>query len=137
MPGLVMAQEAVTVRLDPMDESGVSGTATLTAAGNGIDVALDIEGLAPGAEAAARIYSNACAQPSASFVLLPDLKVDESGRATATGPVLSRGTERALQKPGFFATTWIVTSVERRHFALQLEILAQFSAVRDQSGQIG
>ncbi|NIO68635.1 MAG: hypothetical protein GTN71_06215, partial [Anaerolineae bacterium] len=51
LPGMGMAQEAVTVRLDPMGESGVSGTATLIAAGDGTNVALDIKGLAPGADA--------------------------------------------------------------------------------------
>jgi hypothetical protein len=48
-----MAQEAVIVQLDPVGESGVSGTATLIAAGDGTDVVLDVEGLAPGADAQA------------------------------------------------------------------------------------
>ncbi|HSR34635.1 MAG TPA: hypothetical protein VLY63_29040 [Anaerolineae bacterium] len=34
LPSMVMAQEMVTVQLDSVGESGVSGTATLTAAGD-------------------------------------------------------------------------------------------------------
>ena len=93
LPGLVIAQEAVTVRLDPVDRSGVSGTATLTAAGEGTHVELDIQGLAPGAAARASMQANTCALPSASFAALPDLQADTTGRATATGSVLFRGTE--------------------------------------------
>lgn len=93
MPGMLTAQEAVTVQLDPVGESGVSGTATLTAAGDGTDVALDIQGLAPGADARATMQANTCDMPSASFATLPDLKADANGRATATGSVLFRGTE--------------------------------------------
>jgi hypothetical protein len=93
LPGVVMAQEAVTVRLDPVGESGVSGTATLIAAGDGTNVALDVKGLVPGADARATMHAGTCAMPSASFAALPDLKADATGRATATGSVLFRGTE--------------------------------------------
>jgi hypothetical protein len=93
VPGMLMAQEAVTVQLDPVGESGVSGTATLTAAGDGTDVALDIQGLAPGADARATMHANTCDMPSASFAALPDLQADANGRATATGSVLFHGTE--------------------------------------------
>jgi hypothetical protein len=90
---MVMAQEAITVRLDPVGESGVSGTATLTAAGDGTNVALDIQGLAPGADAQATMHAGTCEMPSASFAALPGLKADATGRATATGSVLFHGTE--------------------------------------------
>ncbi|MFB0537022.1 MAG: hypothetical protein ACETWR_18835 [Anaerolineae bacterium] len=93
LPGMVIAQEAVTVRLDPMGESGVSGTVTLIAAGDGTNVELDIKGLAPGADARATMHAGTCAMPSASFAALPDLKADATGRATATGSVLFHGTE--------------------------------------------
>ena len=93
LPGIGLAQEAITVRLDPVSESGVSGTATLTAAGDGTNVALDVKGLAAGADARATMNANTCAMPSASFAALPDLKADATGRATATGSVLFRGTE--------------------------------------------
>ena len=93
LPGMVMAQEAVIAQLDPVGESDVSGTATLIAAGDGTNVTLDIEGLAPGANARATMHAGTCAMPSASFLALPDLDADATGRATATGPVLFRGTE--------------------------------------------
>jgi hypothetical protein len=92
-PGMGIAQETVTVQLDPVGESGVSGTATLTAAGEGTQVELDVKGLTPGTAAQAAMQANTCAMPSASFAALPDLKADAAGRATATGSVLFRGTE--------------------------------------------
>ena len=93
LPGAILAQETVTVRLDPVGESGVSGTAILTAAGEGTNVALDVSGMAPGADARATMQADTCAMPSASFAALPDLKADATGRATATGSVLFHGTE--------------------------------------------
>ena len=93
LPGMGMAQEAVTVQLDPVGTSGVSGTAILIAAGEGTAVTLDVKGLAPGAAAGAAMQANTCAMPSASFAALPNLKADATGRATATGSVLFRGTE--------------------------------------------
>jgi hypothetical protein len=93
LPGVVMAREAITVRLDPVGESEVSGTATLIAAGDGTKVTLDIKGLAPGADARATMHANTCAMPSASFAALPDLEADATGRATATGSVLFHGRE--------------------------------------------
>jgi LPXTG-motif cell wall-anchored protein len=93
LAGMAMAQETVTVQLDPVGGSGVSGTATLTAAGEGTDIALDIQGLAPGAAARGTMQAGTCELPSASFASLPDLQADATGRATATGSVLFRGTE--------------------------------------------
>jgi hypothetical protein len=93
LPGMVMAQEVITVQLDSVGESGVSGTATLTAAGDGTQVELDIKGLAPGTDARGSMHAGMCAIPSASFAALPDLKATETGTATATGSVLFHGTE--------------------------------------------
>jgi LPXTG-motif cell wall-anchored protein len=90
---MVMAQETVSVQLEPVDGSGVSGTASLSAAGEGTDIALDIQGLAPGAAARGTMQAGTCEMPSASFATLPDLQADATGRATATGSVLFRGTE--------------------------------------------
>ena len=92
-PGMVLAQEVVTVQLDPVGESGVSGTTTLSAAGDGTQIELDINGLAPGADAQGSMHAGTCAMPSASFAALPDLKADATGRATATGSVLFHRTE--------------------------------------------
>jgi LPXTG-motif cell wall-anchored protein len=87
------AQESVTVQLDTIGDSGVTGTITLTAAGEGTDVTLDVEGLAASAEAQATKQAGTCDMPSASFATLPTLTADAAGRATATGEVLFRGTE--------------------------------------------
>lgn len=87
------AQESVTVQLDPVGDSGVTGTVTLTAAGDGTDVTLDVEGLAAGGEARATMQAGTCDMPSASFATLPVLTADATGTATATGSVLFRGTE--------------------------------------------
>ncbi len=92
-PGRGMAQESVTVQLDSAGESGVSGTVMLTAAGEETQVALDIQGLAPGTTARATMQANTCAMPSASFAALPDVTADATGKATATGSVLFRGTD--------------------------------------------
>ena len=67
LPGMVVAQEAVTARLDPVGESGASGTATLIAAGDGTNVTLDIESLGPDGDARATMNAGTCATPSASF----------------------------------------------------------------------
>jgi hypothetical protein len=39
------------------------------------------------------MHANTCAMPSASFAALPELQADASGKATATGSVLFRGTD--------------------------------------------
>jgi hypothetical protein len=93
LPPMVLAQQAVTVQLEPAGGSGVRGTATLTAAGDGTSVTLEVEGLAPNADARATMHAGTCALPSASFAGLPNLKAGATGRATATGPVLFHGTE--------------------------------------------
>lgn len=96
LPAMSLAQETVIVQLDPIGSSGVSGTATLTAAGEGALVALDVTGLAPGVDARAIMNANTCAMPSASFAALPAPKADAAGRATATGRVLFHNMDVAL-----------------------------------------
>ena len=93
LPDISMAQEAVTVQLEAVGGSTVSGTATLTTVGDGTNVALDIQGLAPGETAQASLQANTCAMPSASFTGLSTLKADATGKAIATGAVLFHGTE--------------------------------------------
>ncbi|NLE75704.1 MAG: hypothetical protein GX605_02985 [Chloroflexi bacterium] len=93
LPGAAWAQEAVSVQLDSVGGSGVSGTATLTAAGDGTEVALEVQGLAASAEAQAALHAGTCQMPSASFTALPALQADADGRATASGAVLFRGAE--------------------------------------------
>ncbi|MDP8922730.1 MAG: hypothetical protein M3O34_07620 [Chloroflexota bacterium] len=87
------AQQSVTARLEPMAGSGASGTATLTAQDGGSRVSFDIVGLAPGASYPAQLHAGTCAQLSASFTSLGTLVADPTGRASASSPVLFRGTE--------------------------------------------
>lgn len=91
--GVALAESTFTVPFSPVAGSGVEGSAVLTAAGEGTDISLDITGLTPGAPASATLHAGTCDAPSASFAALPDLTADASGRATAEGQVLFRGTE--------------------------------------------
>jgi LPXTG-motif cell wall-anchored protein len=93
MGGPALAQETVDVQLDPVDDSGVSGTARLTSAGEGTEVTLELSGLEPDAEAQASMHAGTCDMPSASFAALPNLRADAEGRATASGRVLFQGAE--------------------------------------------
>jgi len=93
LPAVALAQATVTVQLEPVGDSGVGGTATLTAAGEATTVELEIQGLAPGSSARATMHAGTCAMPSASFASMPDLAADETGKATASGSVLFRGAE--------------------------------------------
>ncbi len=97
LPATARAQETIPeqvgVNLDAVGGSGVSGTALLIAAGQGTNVTLEIQGLPAGTEAQAAMNAGTCAQPSASFATLPNLKVDSNGKATANGSILFHGTD--------------------------------------------
>jgi LPXTG-motif cell wall-anchored protein len=93
LPSRVLAQETVTVPLDAVDGSSVTGTATLRAANGGTDASLALEGLPPNAAARATLQAGTCAQPSASTAIVADFQADAAGMATATGAVRFRGTE--------------------------------------------
>ena len=97
-----LAQQVVTAQLSPQGGSGVSGTATFTAAGDvahaprledATQVSLQVSGLPPGASAQSSLHAGTCATPSASAAMLPNLMADAMGRATASGFVLFRGAE--------------------------------------------
>ncbi len=96
-PAIALAQEQieeqVPLNLEAVGGSGVSGTAVLTRAGQGTKVVLEIQGLPAGADARAAMNAGTCAQPSASFAALPNLKADSNGKATATGSILFHGTD--------------------------------------------
>ncbi len=101
-PGSALAQQAVTAQLSAQGGSGVTGTATFTAAGDvahaprlddATEVALVVSGLPPGASAQASVQAGTCATPGASAAMLPSLTADAGGRATASGFVLFRGAE--------------------------------------------
>ncbi|MDQ5825950.1 MAG: hypothetical protein M3441_17280 [Chloroflexota bacterium] len=91
--GVALAENTFTVPFSALGNSGVEGSAVLTAAGEGTDISLDITGLTPGASASATLHAGTCEAPSASLATLPALTADASGKATASGQVLFRGTE--------------------------------------------
>lgn len=86
----------ITMRLDSVSASGVSGTATLVSEGNATRITLDIAGLPPGATARATLHSGTCAAPSASAAPLPAPTADGAGHATAGGLVRFRDEDLAL-----------------------------------------
>jgi hypothetical protein len=88
-----MAQSTFTVPISAVGNSGVGGSAVLTATGGGTSISLDIEGLAAGASAQASLHAGTCEMPGASAAALPALTADTSGKAAASGSVLFRGTE--------------------------------------------
>ena len=91
--GVALAQEYVDVQLDPVNDSGVSGTARVTAAGEATEVTLNVSGLEANAEAQASMHSGTCDLPSASFAALPNLTADADGSASASGTILFQGSE--------------------------------------------
>ncbi len=92
--GLAAAQDGVTLQLEPVGGSSVSGTARLTAQGNGTQVSLEVSGLASGSTVRATLQAGTCDTPGASTAALPELTAEASGAASATGPILFRGTEQ-------------------------------------------
>jgi hypothetical protein len=83
----------VVVRFEPAGGSQVRGAAIVTGKEGGTSVSLHLTGLAPGTPAQASLHAGSCSAPGASFAVLPQLTADASGTASATGPVLFRGTE--------------------------------------------
>lgn len=91
--GMALAQEYVDAQLDPVNDSGVSGTARVTAAGEATEVTLNVSGLEANAEAQASMHSGTCDMPSASFAALPNLTADADGNASGSGTILFQGSE--------------------------------------------
>ena len=89
----VVAQGTTTVLLKPIAGSNVQGTALLTAAGDGTQVQLKVDGLPPGSPVRAMLQGGTCAAPGLSAAPLPALDADATGVATVSGPILFRGTE--------------------------------------------
>ncbi len=87
LAGVVSAQQTVTVPINPVAGSGVSGTATLTAVGNTTTVSLSVSGFAPNTSHATHIHTGTCANPGGIVIDLPTLTADASGAASATATV--------------------------------------------------
>lgn len=80
-------QQTVTVPINPVAGSGVSGTATLTAMDGATQVALNVSGFAPNTSHATHIHTGTCANPGGIQFPLPTLTADANGNATATATV--------------------------------------------------
>jgi hypothetical protein len=96
LPDMVLAQESVIVQLESVNGSGVRGTATLSIAGEGTNVVLEVDGLTPETTVRSTMHAGSCGASSASFAALPGLEADANGKATATGSVLFHGEDVAL-----------------------------------------
>jgi opacity protein-like surface antigen len=80
MLGVASAADSVTVNLDALNNSGVSGTAVLTAMGNQTQVVLTVTGEPAGASEPAHIHTGNCG-PTLGGVKFP-LKNVEGGTST-------------------------------------------------------
>jgi LPXTG-motif cell wall-anchored protein len=96
VPTVVLAQQALTVHLEPMNGSAVSGTIVLTPNGDATEATLDLAGLPAGAAGTATLYANTCELPSASFAPVASFTADANGNVHATGRVLFRDTDVAF-----------------------------------------
>jgi hypothetical protein len=87
---LNVAEPATTLPLEPMSQSGVTGTVTITPgtgrdeSDDGVSLTLDVKGLTPGRSYPVHLHTGHCAQPSASASRLGTLVADPAGRATLT-----------------------------------------------------
>lgn len=80
LASVASAQSPVTVQLNPVNNSGISGTATLTAMGNQTKVELSLTGEPSGASEPAHIHAGQCG-PTLGAVKFP-LKNVEDGKST-------------------------------------------------------
>src|SRR5215471_16275710 len=82
MIGTASAQDTVTVTLSPENNSGISGTATLTAMGSQTQVVINVTGEPAGASEPDHIHTGQCG-PTLGGVKFP-LKNVENGTSTTT-----------------------------------------------------
>jgi CHRD domain len=82
MIGTASAQDTVTVTLSPENDSGISGTATLTAMGSQTQVVINVTGEPAGASEPDHIHTGQCG-PTLGGVKFP-LKNVENGTSTTT-----------------------------------------------------
>jgi hypothetical protein len=87
------AKQVVEARLSPAKDSSVGGKATFTFPNPDTSAHVQLQGLAPGATVRITLHAGSCANPSASFVALPDVTADSKGRATADSLLLLQGKE--------------------------------------------
>jgi len=90
IPAAVFGGGGVTVKLSPRGGSAVHGVAVFRGVGGGTNVALRVSGLRAGSRATAFLRSGTCARRGVRFALLPVLRANGRGHASATGSALSR-----------------------------------------------
>jgi Cu/Zn superoxide dismutase len=80
---VTMAQaKSVTVTMNPVANSGVTATATLTDAGNSTKVSITFKGFAPNSAHAGHIHQGSCENQGPVVYPLTSAKADASGNAT-------------------------------------------------------
>jgi len=79
-----MGVAEATVTLEPVDDSGVSGQATVMHTEDELVVVLELEGLPEAGEFAAHIHAGSCAEGGPVAVPLNDVIADEEGFGTST-----------------------------------------------------
>ncbi|HEX5416110.1 MAG TPA: hypothetical protein VFZ25_10620 [Chloroflexota bacterium] len=85
---LAFAEPAVTVNLTAQNNSGVSGTATLTAVGNQTQVVINVTGEPSGASEPAHIHVGACPNPGSVKAPLQNI-VDGTSTTLVNAPLSS------------------------------------------------
>ncbi|MGE5619461.1 MAG: hypothetical protein ACM3US_09400 [Sphingomonadaceae bacterium] len=83
----IAQQQTVTVAINPVGGSGVSGTATLTGMDGTTQVALNVSGFQPNTSHATHFHVGTCANPGSIVIDLPTLTADANGNASATATV--------------------------------------------------
>lgn len=87
----------VDVSLAPVNGSGVTGLALLSASGNGTTAKIELFGLQPQASYTVRLRAGKLlSEPSASFTEVAKVSVGSDGRGSAVAPVTFRGEPIAL-----------------------------------------
>lgn len=82
------ASMGTQVQLTALNNSGVTGTATLTPKGDSLEVAVNVNGLPDGAGAyPSHIHQGTCASPGAVVQPLNDVQADSAGVGSATTTV--------------------------------------------------
>lgn len=78
---------SVTVTINPVGGSGVSGQASMTPGTSDTQVQITLNGLQPNSTHAGHIHQGTCANLGSVVVPLPEITADANGTATATGSV--------------------------------------------------
>jgi LPXTG-motif cell wall-anchored protein len=87
LPTSATAQAPVNVTMGPTGGSGVSGTAQLTGMGNQTQVVVTVQGAPPNGTHVNHIHTGSCEQMGGIAFPLTDLRIDSTGRGSATTTV--------------------------------------------------